>query len=399
MKRVLLLALIINFSVILFGDTSSTFWFPKVGGITGHTEASIGFHFWNDHLYTRNLQLRNFSYLFPGIRVNSVLRSNKEMNVIEIYKDSKPVYNKIEPNIDELYLELFGFNYNKFGTISGSLKLGKIRYLRFPYYDNISILDQVPGLTDLRDGDMSGYYGELLCLDYFSNYGFGYHSSLIHWDLFERNGFDSLENYLFFRKNFNFIEFESRAGYLQTRQEPVGLSATGYSAYLGAVWKDYHVGIYYENIDDEIFTGFGISFAPSRITSILGAVKLDYTRANEGFSMQIPAIKYNFGKLIDNVPEHAGLVGTIRTERVITFWRAGMMRNFYEHLISKTGDTDSKDLLIRLVEKPVRLDNESIVSPVYKIDSIASFKDWNSSGMRFGQYSQDVIYEFYRELD
>jgi len=396
MKKKMMIVLLVTITSLLFCETSSTCWFPKIGNITGHTEASIGFHFWNDHLHLRNLQYRFFSYLYPGIRFNSVIRSNKEMNVIEIYKDSKPVYNKIEPNLDELYLELLGFNYNKFGTISGSLKLGKIRYLRFPYYDNISILDQVPGLTDMRDGDMSGYYGELLCLDYFSNYGFGYHSSVIHWDLFERNGFDILENYLFFRKNFSFLEFESRVGYLQTRQEPVGVSATGYSAYLGAVWKDYHVGIYYENIDDKIYTGFGISFAPSKVTSILGAVKLDYTRADEGFSMQIPAIKYNFGILTDNVPEHAVLVGTIQAERVITFWRAGMMRNFYEHIISKTGDTYSDDLIVRINEKPMRLDNESIISPVYEFDSIQSLKEWNSSGMRFGQYSQDVVYEFYR---
>ena len=399
MKKVIIIISFIAIAGSLLSDVSSNFWFPKIGKLSGQSNASIGFHFWNDHLYLRNLQLRTFFYLYPGIRFNSGIRSNKKMNVIEIYKDSHPVYNKIEPNIDELYLEFMGFNYNKFGVISASLKLGKIRYLRFPYYDNIANLDQVPGLTDLRKGDMSGYYGELLCLDYLSDYGLGYHSSLIHWDLYERTGFDVIENYLFLRQYIGILVFETRAGYLQTREEPVGISSTGFSIYLGGVWKDYNVGMYYENNGNDVYTGFSISFAPSKVTSLLGAVKLDYTRADEGFSMQIPFFKKNYGCLTKDIPENSELVGTITVERVITFWRAGMMRNFYEHIILKNGDTDSSDLYIRIVEKPVRLDNESIISPVYKFNSIQSLKDWNRSGYRLGQYSQDVIYEFYREVD
>ncbi len=399
MKIKLMIVLLFTITGSLFCDMSSIFWFPKIGKFTGQTETSIGFHFWDDHLYIRNLQLRTYSYLYPGIRINSIIRSNKKQNLIEMYRNSATIYEKIEPNIDELYLEFLGFNYNKFGVISVSLKLGKMRYLRFPYFDNIAKFDQVPGLTDLREGDMSGYYGELLCLEYLSKLGIGYHLSLIHWDLFERSGFDVLENYLFFKRDFGMLEFETRVGTLQTREEPVGISDLGFNAYLGCLWKSYKTGIYLENIGDKIFTGFSISFAPSKVAEILGKVKLDYTRADEGFSMQIPFFKQEFGSLVKDVPENADLVGTITAERVITFWRAGMMRNFYEHIISKSGDTDSSDLYIRIVEKPVRLENESIISPVHKFNSIQSLKDWNSTGYRLGQYSQDVIYEFYREVD
>ncbi|MBL7149834.1 MAG: hypothetical protein ISS80_07155 [Candidatus Cloacimonetes bacterium] len=125
-------------------------------------------------------------------------------------------------------------------------------------------------------------------------------------------------------------------------------------------------------------------------------MKLDYTRADEGFSMQIPFLKKAFGGLKKNIPENAELVGTITTERVITFWRSGMMRNFYEHIISKNGDTDSNDLIVRINEKPVRLDIESIVSPYHEFKSVQDFIDWNSQGYRLGQYSQNVIYEFYK---
>ncbi len=399
MKKIKIIILFIAIAGSLLSDVSSNFWFPKVGKLSGQTEASLGFHFWNDHLYVRNLQLRTYSYLYPGIRINSVIRSNLKENLIKMHQDSETIYEKMEPNFDELYLELFGFHYSRYGKISGSLKLGKIRYLRFPYYDNIAKLDQVPGLTDMRGGGMSGYYGELLCLEYFSDFGLGYHSSLIHWDLYERTGFDVIENYLFFKRELAMIEFETRMGYLQTREEPVGITDLGFSAYLGGLWRGYRAGIYFESFGDVIFTGFSISFAPSSVTELLGKVRLDYTRADEGFSMQIPFVKKEFGNITKDIPVNAELVGTIKAERVITFWRAGMMRNFYEHIISKNGDTDSTDLIVRINEKPVRLENESIVSPIYEFNDFQDFIDWNSRGYRLGQYSQNVIYEFYRKVD
>ena len=396
MKKVIIIILFVTISGSLLSDVSTNFWFPKIGKFSGQTEASICFHFWNDHLYIRNLQVRTYSYIYPGIRINSVIRANKKENLIEMYGDSETIYEKIEPNFDELYLELFGFHYNRFGKLSGSLRIGKIRYLRFPYYDNIAKLDQVPGLTDIRYGEMSGYYGELLCLDYLSEFGFGCHSSLIHWDLYERTGFHFIESYLFFKRELGIMEFETRAGYLQTREEPVGISDLGFSAYLGGLWKGYRAGIYFENIGDVIFTGFSISFAPSRVTELLGKVRLDYTRADQGIVMQTPFFKKEFAGLKKEVPENSELVGTITAERVITFWRAGMMRNFYEHIISKKGDTDSNDLIVRINEKLERLDIESIVSPYHEFKNLQDFIEWNSQGYRLGQYSQNVIYEFYR---
>ena len=136
MKKVLIIFLFVAISGSLLSDVSTNFWFPKIGKFAGQTESSICFHLWSDHLYIRNLQLRTYSYIYPGIRINSMIRANKKENLIEMYRDSGTIYEKIEPNFDELYLELFGFHYSRYGKISGSLRIGKIRYLRFPYYDN-----------------------------------------------------------------------------------------------------------------------------------------------------------------------------------------------------------------------------------------------------------------------
>ena len=110
MKKVIIIILLIAIVGSLLSVVSSNFWFPKVGKFSGQTEASLGFHFWNDHLYIRNLQLRTYSYIYPGIRINSVIRSNLKENLIEMYRDSETIYEKIEPNFDELYLELLAFN-------------------------------------------------------------------------------------------------------------------------------------------------------------------------------------------------------------------------------------------------------------------------------------------------
>ena len=128
----------------------------------------------------------------------------------------------------------------------------------------------------------------------------------------------------------------------------------------------------------------------------MGRIRLDYTRAVEGFVMQIPFFKRNIGHLKTAVPENSELVGTIKAERVITFWRLGMMRNFYEHIIKKNGDTDSNDLIIRIVEKQMFLKSESIISEHTEFRNFDDFLKWDKTGRRPGQYSQEISYEFYK---
>jgi len=378
-------------------STIDGLWLPKIKPLTGQSEFSIGFHFWDDHLIIRNLQLRTYAYLLPGVRINSVLRGNKELNQIEYFRKNNELnINDLNPAFDELYLEFIAFYNFKFGKLSGNLKIGKNRYLRFPYYDHISKFDHVPGLEDLRGGKMTGYNGENLTLDFFSAFGLGAHSSIIKWNFYERRRLNFIENYIYYKIDYDWLNIELRTGYLQARTDQLGKSKTGSSVFLGLSWKGYQTGIYWENIGNVIFTGFEITFAPSFTTKLLGKVRLDYTRSFEGFVFQIPVLKQNFGPLQNEIPSDSDLVGKIEVERVITFHQAGLMRNFYEHIISQNGDTTSEDLIVRINEHPPHLAIESIVSPFYKFKKFKDIHKWDSQGPRLGQYGQRVTYEFYR---
>jgi hypothetical protein len=142
---ILILALLIFLPV-----SAIELWYPCPKPMSGHIEFSAGAHFWNDHLFVRNLQLRGLFYLYPGIRINGVLRGNDQINQLELTKDSKPEYYPLKPGIDELNLELLTFGNSSY-VIANSVRLGIMRYLRFPWYGEIGRMDHVVGMADIRN--------------------------------------------------------------------------------------------------------------------------------------------------------------------------------------------------------------------------------------------------------
>ncbi len=394
MKKNLLITLLFLFSLL-----SAEIWLPCPKPLSGHIESSAGIHFWNDHLYLRNLQIRSLFYLYPGIRLNTIIRGNNEINLIEIEESEKPVYYKIKPLIDEGYLELFGHFYNNDIMFSNSLRAGKVRYLRFPYYGLISRFDQVAGMSDLRqDYEDSGYNGMLYIFDLSYLKVVGWHNTL-YLKKYNINNLKELESYIYLRYENSWLGIESRAGRLIVRDHNSDKVAEesdwGWCAMAGPRWRGYDINIYFEKVKDTIYTGLSIKFASSLFTRAAGKIRLDYNRACEGFIIQYPFF-YSDLNISKIVPANKKKVGEIRAERVIAFWRIGMQRNFYEHIISRTGITDHRNTEVVIRIEPMLLGIESIISPVYKFSGLDDFKKWDTEGIRPGQLTQIVIYEFYQ---
>lgn len=409
-KLISYILLILIFNIILASsigaaeEAESDWWFPYIGRFNGQWDLSVGAHFWNDHFKLRNLQLKSNIDLAPGIRINSILRSNKELDTIEGF----------DPNFDELYIEGYGYHYGELGTLSGSLKVGNIRYLRFPNPDLISTFDQVPGTEDLRYKDVeTGYNGQMLTLDYSSKYGLGYHVTGINWGFGERNGSNLIENYLFYCDRFGMVDFEARAGDLPLRHPggPVkregrpyqlGRSGAGYSVYLGLDWKGYKVGALYENLLDEKFderdirTGVMVTFNFSKVTEFLGRVRFDYTRSPEGFVNHLPLLEGRIGSIKEKARDGAVLVGEIEAKRIITYWQNGQGRNFYEHRLSHWGNTDGDNTIVVIEEDPWYLRLESLVSPHTSFESWEDIKEWEKDRQGPAQLEQLVTYKFYK---
>lgn len=393
MKFVIALLIILSFHSL-----SAELWLPCPAANSGHYEFSAGLHFWKDHLYLRNLQLRSLYHIAPGIRVNTILRSNDEINQVEFSKDSSPIFNKFKPVIDESYLELFGFWNEKEHQIATSLKLGISRYLRFPYYGLISRMDQVAGMADIRsDHTEAGYRGALLNLDYKAGFA-GFHNTL-YYDINSGTG-HSLEYFFLLEYENNWFVAEARTGRLIIREHKsdniLTESGYGYNLMAGLKFNGYDICLLWEEVDGVKYTGLSIKFASSIFTRFAGKVRLDYNRACEGFVFQYPVIYNDFG--FEEIDEIKGMkkVGEIKAERAITFWRIGMQRNFYEHMISKWGITNSQKTKVVVKTEPMLLGIESIVSPVCKFSSINDLKSWDSNGIRPGQLTQKVTYEFYQ---
>jgi hypothetical protein len=394
MKRVLLLATLC-FALVMPAGV----WFPCPKPLSGHLESSLGLHFWQDHFFLRNLQVRGLFYLCNGIRINYVLRGNREINQIELKKNRKPLYEALNPVIDEGYLEMMGFFSHSGLLLSSSLRTGKIRYLRFPCYGLSARMDQVPGMADIRnDYEASGYEGFLLVNDLIWNNLFGWHSTL-----FAQNyGLDqiaALENYAFVTYDYSWFQAELRGGWLVKRNhdsDKVPLDSDfGYSLMAGLCLHGYDLNLYWEKVADIIYTGLSIRFASSPFTRFAGKVRLDYNRACEGLVMQYPVF-YTDLNLATASPAGKIKVGEIVAERSITFWRIGMQRNFYEHIISQNGITNPRETEVVITKKPMLLGIESIVSPVYKFRQLSDIRQWDSAGIRPGQLTRKVVYEFYQ---
>ena len=134
----------------------------------------------------------------------TVIRGNNEFDQLTPFS----------PQFDEQFIEHLATYQKKQHQLSYSLKGGKVRYLRFPAPDRISMFDQVPGTEDLREDKNTDYSGVLAIAEYeysfkvldegvqlFIPNGIGYHIAAIKWMWHsEHTGYGAPEQYVFFKK-------------------------------------------------------------------------------------------------------------------------------------------------------------------------------------------------------
>lgn len=351
---------------------------PGIGFGRGHWSVGLGVFAWPDKLYLRNLQLQADLDLLPGTRAHVLLRSNRAFNSLASF----------EPTLDEGYLEGFGA-MDWGGTLSANVKLGRVRYLRFPYPDQLSVFDQVPGVSDLRGlSGFTGYEGPLLTLDYAHGTGLGWHFVSL-WG-------QRIENYGRYQGELGPLVFEGRAGELQLRPEPLGRSALGYNLFAGARWQGFQAGMLYERLTGQpIYTGVMVGFASNGLTQWAGTVGIDYARSPQGAAVHLTPLKGRFGFAAE-VPDGAELVGEVEAERIRTYWQNSQIRNYYEHRLSSWGETSSSDLIAVLEEEPWYLQAEALVSPNNSFQDWDDLVRWERARQGPAQISQKVRYQFYR---
>jgi len=358
----------------------ATLELPGIGFGRGHWSVGLGIFAWHDKFYLRNLHLQADMDLLPGTRAHAVIRSNREFNSLASF----------EPFLDEGYLEGFGA-LDWGGTLSGNLKLGRTRYLRFPYPDNIAIFDQVPGVSDLMgrgDRPYSGYEGALLTLDYAHATGLGWH--------FVSLSGRTVEHFGRYQGELGPFVLEGRAGELQIRPEPLGRSAPGYNLFAGVRWQGFQAGVLYERLTGQpIYTGVMVGFASNWLTQFAGNVGIDYARSPQGAAMHLTPLKGTFG-FAHEVPQLAELVGEVEAERIRTYWQNSQIRNFYEHRLSSWGETTAPDLIAVIEEEPWYLQAEALVSPNNSFQSWDDLVKWEKQRQGPAQLSQKVRYKFYR---
>lgn len=367
------------------GEKPQGLWLPTIGPGNGNWELSIGARFWKDEFHLRNLIAQGELDLGPGLRAHLLARHNRRVDSLGGF----------HPNLDEAYVEAYGFYTQPHGASSASLRLGKVRYLRFPYPDAIAVFDQVPGVADLQGGPDTGYSGAVLAAEYAHDSGLGAHFTGIAWGLDgarTNGGSNAIEDYAFYRRDLGSLRFEARGGGIASRKEPLGGPAhKGYDVYLGVTQKGYTAGALYEKRQGEqAYTGIMVVFPNDTITRALGKVGFDYTREPEGFSVQVPILRRGIS-FAREAPPGPAPVGEVVAVRSRTLWQAGLMRNFYEHPISSWGETSGRDLIVTIEEQPIYLWAEALVSPHTTINS-----RWFRDRQGPAHNSRLVIYRFYR---
>lgn len=395
-------------AVCFAGDSGWTF--PTIGFGNGYWYASVGAHFWKDHLDFRNLQLGLDVDLWKGMRLHGLFRSN----------DKKYTLQGFSPRVDELYLEWLGFCRGETASLSLSMKLGRSRYLRFPYPDAISLFDQVPGISDLEGGQFAGYSGAIITADYSHESGIGFHGTYIDWGFGVDRPSDWAELFLYYRLDDGPYHYELRWGKLPVRPEPLGRTAEGFALFAGKTFDNGNsVGFLYEDCEgQEKYTGIVVSFAPGDTTRWMGELAFDFTRSPLGHAVQLPLASGTIGSVIrareEESPQFYGLytvrnakgwleasdwelVGEIRAERVRTYWQNGQVRNFYEHRTSAWGVTEGSGLKVVMVEEPWYLQLEALVSPHTDFSSWKAIKEWEKDRQGPAQLNQKVVYRFYRK--
>ena len=363
-------------------------WRPYLGTGVGFWDVSVGVHVWTDRLDWRNLQFQHMTYLNPGVRLNSVIRSNNDVRDLDQFR----------PYTDELYLESFGFLRYDFahGQAAYSLKVGQMRYLRFPMPDMTSMFDQIPGIEDLQGYGQTAYKGVMGTIDYVQDWGGGVHATWLHWIDSDQTGLASIEQYLVWRTQWYGVEVECRWGMLQARRFPLGRGSDGYSVYVGSrSVHGYKVGVLYEFLHKEgIRTGILVEFASSPVTRFMGKYRMDYTRQPEGLGFHPTLFKGDFG-FISRPPANGRLIGTIQAERTITYWQNGQGRNFYEHIQPNFLIPHSRAIRVVKYESPRYLRIESLVSPHNRFKSWDDLKQWEKQRQGPAQLAEPVRYELY----
>lgn len=413
LKRLTILLLVAG--LVCSGSTvvlasQDTWSFPTIGFGNGRWQLSVGVHFWKDHLHVRNLQLGADVDLGRGLRLHSLIRSNGERDTLRGFS----------PRADELFLEAFGFREDDRGTLSVSLKLGRSRYLRFPYPDAISLFDQVPGVGDLEGGEYTGYSGLISTVDYSHRSGLGLHGTYIKWGFGVDRPSGWAEAYSYYHLDSGPWRFEARYGEIPVRPEPLGRTARGVSLFAGRTFSNGNsVGFLYEDSSNqEAYTGILVSFAPGDTSRWMGELAFDYTRSPMGHAMQIPLMGGTIGRVerfkggqsapFRGILMRAGedgwmeptdwvLVGEVYAERIRTYWQNGHARNFYEHRLGSWGVTDERGLRVVMEEEPWYLQLESLVSPHTSFRSWDDLQTWERDRQGPAQLSQKVTYRFYRK--
>jgi hypothetical protein len=351
----------------------------------GHFSISLGAQFWNNYFQVRNLIGRASLDLAPGVRANLVGRR----------REGRWAERPFVPDIDEAYLEAFRFYRSPELNLGASLRLGRVRYIRFPYPDQLATFDQVPQIDDLYGGPVRDYRGGLFTFEAAHRSGLGLHFTGIRWGFdADQSGMNAVEWYAFFRRALAAgWSLEARAGALATRTPPLGTAGRrGASLFVGKQMGDVEVGVMAERRRGEsAYTGIMVRFRPTGVTRALGAFALDYQRQRQGFSIQHDLFEMNIGASKRAAGPDEELVGEVYAVRLRTYWEQGFERNEYEHRIGSWGETGARDVRVVVEESPWLLELESLVSP-----HLTPGTAWLRDRQGPGQLRQEVVYRSYR---
>jgi hypothetical protein len=383
MARQLLLALfVLSLTTAVARGQQGGWQFRGFDGFRGEAELRLGAKFWRDDARLRNLQLLVTGDLAPWLR-GQVLARRREGDW-----ERMPLH----PDVDEAYFQSSAYCVGDGWELALDAKVGRVRYLHFPYPDAIASFDQVPGIDDLYGGPPTDYRGVVGTVEFSHRSGLGVHASEVWWGFGRRSGQTPVEAYAFYRRDFpGQWHVELRAGGLANRPEPLGLAArAGGSIYLGKGFGPFSVGLLYEKRDGEdAYTGICVQFARSPVTELVGETMLDYQRSPEGISVQAALARVAFGTHPKPKPGDV-LVGEIRAARIRTLWQGGFNRNHAEFRLASWGRTTGPGLRMEVEESPWYLDLEALVSPHTSVTD-----EWFRDRQGPGQYRQDVTYRFY----
>ncbi|GMV35851.1 MAG: hypothetical protein AMXMBFR61_03590 [Fimbriimonadales bacterium] len=365
------------------GQQGDTGWhFRGLPGIRGDAELRIGAKFWKDEARVRNLQLRVSADIAPWLRAHTIVRRR------EGDWERMP----LTPDVDEAYLQTSVYRLSGDWDMAVDAKLGRVRFLHFPYPDYLASFDQVPGIGDLFGGPPTDYRGLVTSFEAAHATGLGAHLDGALWG-FGHSGNEVMAAYGFYRRDFGKgWRLEARAGALPNRPEPLGANIElGGTLFVGKRLGPVFVGGLYEKREGEgAYTGVLVQFDRGPLTEFAGATTIDYQRSPEGVSFQLSVARLRFG--FDRaVPPGAELVGEITARRLRTLWQGGYNRNQAEFRTASWGITSGPNLAIVVEESPWYLDLEALVSPHTSLNT-----EWFRDRQGPGQYRQDVVYRFYR---